>query len=237
MNLATLDRTIRVMCAEVGELRATVPDWRSLGEEALLREAAVCIFGSQMIFEVAEGAALRLESMGLLDPQASRRSVRAYERQVVAALSQPVTFEVGGRARRARPRFRNRLASLLVRTMADLYQGGTSLGALLRSAESPRQARERLVNRVWGFGPKQASLFLRRVGYASDLAVLDTHVLYYLRLRDGTIHKAGSLSRLSAYECLETEFKRLAMDLGYSVGCVDLATWVTMRVARRKALA
>jgi N-glycosylase/DNA lyase len=225
------------MCAEVGDLRAKVPHWQSLGENTLLREAAVCIFSSQMIFEVAEGAALKLELMGLLDPRAFRRSAGEYERQVVAALSQPVTFEVGDRVRRARPRFRNRLASLLARTVRDLYQGRTSLRALLRSAESPRQARELLVNRVWGFGPKQASLFLRRVGYASDLAVLDTHVLYYLRLRDGTNHKVGSLSRLSAYECLEAEFKRLAMDLGYPVGCVDLATWVTMRVARREALA
>ena len=236
MNVEALDWTIRLMCAEVRNLRAPVPDWQSLGEETLLREAAVCIFSSQMVFEVAEGAALKLESMGLLELPALGKSTRDYEWHVVAALRQPLTVEVGGIARRARPRFRNRLASLLARTVADLYQRGSTFRDVLRSAQSPRQAREMLVKQVWGFGPKQASLFLRRVGYANDLAVLDTHVLHYLRLRDGTSPKAGSLSRLSAYERVEAEFKRLAMDLGYPVGCLDLATWVTMRVAKREAL-
>jgi len=113
---------------------------------------------------------------------------------------------------------------------------GQSLRKILFSAGSAREAREILVKQVWGFGPKQASLFLRRVGYSAQLAVLDTHILDYLRLARGIDPKPSALSRLPSYEQIEAEFQRVAADFGHSVGCVDLAMWVTMRVAKREAI-
>ena len=89
---------------------------------------------------------------------------------------------------------------------------------------------------VWGFGPKQASLFLRRVGYCSDLAVLDVHVLDYLQLARGLSPSPSKLGRLSFYEEIEDTFREISVEFGYSVGCVDLATWVAMRVAKKEAL-
>jgi N-glycosylase/DNA lyase len=112
---------------------------------------------------------------------------------------------------------------------------GQSLRDTLFSASSAREARELLVQQVWGFGPKQASLFLRRVGYCAELAVLDTHILDYLRVARGLDPKPSALSRLASYERIEVEFQRVAEEFGHSVGCVDLAMWVTMRVAKREA--
>lgn len=88
---------------------------------------------------------------------------------------------------------------------------------------------------VWGFGPKQASLFLRRVGYCADLAVLDVHVLDYLHLTRGLRIAPNRLGRLSCYEEIEDTFREIASRFGHSLGCVDLATWLTMRVAKREA--
>jgi N-glycosylase/DNA lyase len=107
---------------------------------------------------------------------------------------------------------------------------------ILFSARSARHARELLVNAVSGFGPKQASLFLRRVGYCSELAILDTHILDYLRMAHGIDPKPGMLSRLTSYERIEVEFQRVASEFGHAVGCVDLAMWITMRVAKREAV-
>ena len=117
-----------------------------------------------------------------------------------------------------------------------IYKRNMSLRMILCSAQSSRHARELLVEAVWGFGPKQASLFLRRIGFCSSLAVLDTHVLDYLRLARGIDPKPGVLSRLSTYEKIEAEFKIVAEEFGHSVGCVDLAMWITMRVAKREAM-
>ena len=38
------------------------------------------------------------------------------------------------------------------------------------------------------------------------------------------------------YEEIEETFREVAADFGHSLGCVDLATWLTMRVAKRDAL-
>ncbi len=43
------------------------------------------------------------------------------------------------------------------------------------------------------------------------------------------------LGRLSCYEEVEDTFREIASRFGHSLGCVDLATWLTMRVAKREA--
>jgi N-glycosylase/DNA lyase len=51
----------------------------------------------------------------------------------------------------------------------------------------------------------------------------------------GVDPKPGALSKLSTYEQIELEFRQVARDFGHAVGCVDMAMWVTMRVAKREA--
>lgn len=232
MNVSAVDRAIRALCLEVKD-QSTIPhDWRERTEEELLLEACVCMFSSQMVFEVAEAAAHHLRHLGLLRAD----NLVTYEKCVLAALSEPLAVERDGIIRLLRPRFKNRLASLLYTTVSSMNSSGETLRKALFSAGSAQQARERLVKLVWGFGPKQASLFLRRVGYCADLAVLDTHILDYLRVAKGIAPKPGVLSRLAGYEKVEAEFRCIAEEFGHSVGCVDFAMWITMRVAKREAI-
>ncbi len=232
MNMAAVDRTIRALCVEVRSGAGGVRDWHLRTEEELLHEACVCMFSSQMVFEVAEAAARRIKDRGLL----RAGKLDDYEQRLSLALYEPLTVERDGKTRQVRPRFRNRLASLLATTVSTMREQGQSLRGTLFSSASAREARELLVRQVWGFGPKQASLFLRRVGYCAELAVLDTHILDYLRVARGIDPKPGALSRLSGYERIEAEFQRVAAEFGHPVGCVDLAMWVTMRVAKREAI-
>lgn len=236
MNIAAINRTIRVMCSEVGSLGNTVPDWRSLSEEELLYEATVCMFGSQMLFEVAVAAADRVKEAGLLRIKRTIGQRQDYQARLAAVLSESVSVEINGIRRQILPRFRNRLAALMASTIETIHGQGSSLRRILHSARSAQHARELLIAAVSGFGPKQTSLFLRRIGYCSDLAVLDTHVLDYLRMACDIDPKPGTLSKLSSYESVENEFRRVANDFGYGVGCLDLAMWVTMRVAKREAV-
>jgi N-glycosylase/DNA lyase len=232
MNMAAVDKTIRALCVEVRSGAGGVRDWHLRTEEELLHEACICMFSSQMVFEVAEAAARRIKDRGLL----RSGKLDDYEQRLSLALYEPLTVERDGKTRQVRPRFRNRLASLLATTVSTMREQGQSLRGTLFSSASAREARELLVRQVWGFGPKQASLFLRRVGYCAELAVLDTHILDYLRVARGIDPKPGALSRLSGYERIEAEFQRVAAEFGHPVGCVDLAMWVTMRVAKREAI-
>ncbi|MCI5210755.1 MAG: hypothetical protein D3910_18655, partial [Candidatus Electrothrix sp. ATG2] len=86
---------------------------------------------------------------------------------------------------------------------------------------------------VSGFGPKQASLYLRRIGYCADLAVLDTHIVDYLRLAKEIEISPYKLSRVESYEKCEHIFVDIAKKFGRPVGQLDLAMWVTMRAAKQ----
>jgi N-glycosylase/DNA lyase len=93
-----------------------------------------------------------------------------------------------------------------------------------------------LTKNVIGFGPKQASLFLRRIGFSSELAILDTHILDYLKIARGIAPKLSTLSSIMGYEKIEHEFVNIAAEFNHIVGNVDLAVWVTMRVAKREMI-
>ena len=236
MTVAIINQTIREMCLEVRSQASAMQNWQLLTEAELLYEAAVCIFGSQMVFEMAVATADRLRELNLLQPASRGRNVEVIERKVVEALSDPLPVpKSDGTQRWMRPRFKNRLASLLATTIGEIYGQSQTIRGFLFDAESPKEAREILTQHVWGFGPKQASLFLRRVGYCADLAVLDVHVLDYLQLTRGLSLSSSKLGHLSFYEEIEDTFREVAAEFGHSVGCVDLATWLTMRVAKKEA--
>lgn len=236
MSVAIINQTIRAMCLEVKAQGATLQDWQLMTEDELLYEAAICIFGSQILFEIAVATADRLRQQGLIRPGLRGKSAEEFERQIADALSDPLPMtDSEGTQRWVRPRFKNRLASLLTATIVEIYGHSQTIRGFLFSAQDARDARELLTRHIWGFGPKQASLFLRRVGYCADLAVLDVHVLDYLQLARGISLSPSKLGRLSSYEEIEERFREIAADFGYSLGCVDLATWLTMRVAKREA--
>ena len=235
MIVEIINRTIDAMCSEIKAQGSSTQDWRLLTENELLYEATICIFGSQMQFELAVATADRLRERGMLLSE-HLAAMTDYEALILDALSQPLSLTgKAGVVRRVRARFRNRLASLLATTVAEIYGKGHSLRRLLFAAEGAKDARKALMLNVWGFGPKQASLFLRRVGYCADLAVLDVHVLDYLNLTRGLRVAPNRLGRLSCYEEIEDTFREIASRFGHSLGCVDLAIWLTMRVAKREA--
>lgn len=236
MTTAIIDQAVRALCVEVETLDLQRANWRALAEEELLFEAAVCIFSSQVKFEVAVAAANRIRRNGLLRPRPLLITSSCYEARVVSVLSKPLHVYFAGRRRDVQLRFKNRFASFLAVTIKKIYGCGTSFVSILSISRSAQIAREYLVASVAGFGPKQASLYLRRVGFSCDLAILDRHILDYLKLARAIDPKPGSLSKLSTYEQIEREFQEVAGNFGHAVGCVDVAMWVTMRVAKREAL-
>ena len=237
MNLSAINRAIEALCSE-GTL-ASVPqlEWTMRTEDDLFFDVAVCILSSQSLFELALAAADGLRRVGLLAASSYGKWRPRYEEALSIALARPVTLEREGSTKSVKPRFRNRAAKLIAATAHRIYGAGSTLRGILASAGSAAEARRSLVAMVSGFGPKQASLYLRRIGYCADFAVLDTHILDYLSLAANIEAKPGVLSRLSTYEKVERDFERVARSFGYPLGCVDLATWVTMRVAKRGSFA
>jgi len=237
MSIEFINKTIRHMCSEISAEPMLQSGWKSMSEAELLHEVAVCVCGSQMLFELAVAIADRLRDDALLRPEAVKDGLQNLEGRMLASLSQPVDVHLPDGSRKIyRPRFKNRLASLLASTMHGLYGRSQSIHGILLKARDARGARQALIESVFGFGPKQASLYLRRIGYCADLAVLDVHVLDYLQLARGICVAPSRLGKISAYEEVERIFREVASGFGHPIGRVDLATWLTMRVAKREAM-
>jgi N-glycosylase/DNA lyase len=235
MSLQILNMAIMAMCGEVESQSCPNTKWRQMTEAQLLYEMVVCIAGSQMLFEMAVGIADHLRMSELLNPSTINVEGDTYETSLAQSLSRQILMvDRDGVSHLVNPRFRNRLAFLIASTVKNIYGGGQTIKKTLRRSNGAQNTRAFLVSTVCGFGPKQASLFLRRIGYCSELAVLDVHVLDYLELAKGFSIKASTLSRLSVYERVENEFRAIATQFGYATGCVDLAMWVTMRVAKQE---
>ena len=236
MNLATIDSTIHALCAQIEQTDHDIPAWHQLPECLLLREACICVFSSQMLFEVAEAAADRINDERLLTHAESSPIRSAHER----LLPHGTIDSPDGQSKRSAPPsstpFPESDGAPLGRHCRDATRSAAIPARPPGASRSPRDARCRLVQIVSGFGPKQASLFLRRVGYSAQLAILDVHILDYLRAARQVKVNYSAISRLSGYEHIEDEFRRFASEVGQPVGRVDVATWVTVRVAKREAL-
>ena len=97
-----------------------------------------------------------------------------------------------------------------------------SIKDVIASLKDPREIREWLVRNIRGVGLKEASHFLRNIGY-SDLAIIDFHMLNLLD-RYGLIEKPKTMTK-SRYLQIEDELRRLSRDAGLSLAELDLYLW------------
>jgi len=85
------------------------------------------------------------------------------------------------------------------------------------------RAREWLVENVDGIGWKEASHFLRNVGF-EDVAILDRHILALIR-EYGVIERAPRTLTRRGYLEIEHKLKELAEKVGLSLAELDLYMW------------
>lgn len=97
------------------------------------------------------------------------------------------------------------------------------IGTILQRYSDTQEAREWLVKHIKGLGYKEASHFLRNIGY-HDVAIIDRHVLRIME-RHGLIDEIpASLSR-KRYLAMEATLRSLADDLDISLAELDLYLW------------
>ena len=85
-----------------------------------------------------------------------------------------------------------------------------------------KRAREVLADEIYGIGMKEASHFLRNVGYF-DLAIVDKHVSRFVTA-SGLVSPFKSLTKRKYLE-IEAKLTELARRYGMAVGVLDLFIW------------
>jgi len=132
-----------------------------------------------------------------------------------------MTLPVGELTRRLKGlghRFYNKRAEFIV--SARRY---SRIKDIITEFSETKQAREWLVENVYGIGWKEASHFLRNVGY-DDVAILDRHILALLQ-ENGIIKEAPKTLTRRRYLEIEELFKDLARKVNLPPAELDLYMW------------
>lgn len=229
ISLPAINHAIQEVCSAL-EVRSHLPrPWTNMPEDALWRELVACILGSRVRFEVAYAAVERMERRRLFCEHRRSSCFAQYEQDVMGALSE----RCAPHEPNAYPFFRVR-ANQIRRAAERLYRGRGTLRSFLQDSHDSRDARRRLTSEVTGLGPKQASLFLRNIGYAAHVAVLDIHVLTYMSWVGLTEVPIKSIPTVRRYEALEDAFIQHAYSFGHTPDRFDLAVWVVVKVAKEE---
>jgi N-glycosylase/DNA lyase len=229
ISLPAIENAIREVCLALEEKDYRSPSWTMMTEDDLWRELVACILGSRVRFEIAHSAVKRMSREGLLcEPRRSSR-FEQYEQDVIRVLS-----DVEGPGAQSRYPFFRMRANQIRHAAERLYGCRETIRSFLENSLDVRDARRRLASEVSGLGPKQASLFLRNIGYAAHVAVLDVHVLTYMSLVGLTEAPVKSVSTVRKYEALEDAFIKHANSFGHAPDRFDLAVWVVLRIAKEE---
>jgi len=227
--LPSINNAIREVFFALEEKCHQPSSWTNMTEDDLWRELVACILGSRVRFEVANSAVERMERQHLFCENRRSSRFHQYEQDVMDALSER---DASGESNRY-PFFRVR-ANQIRRSAERLYRSKGTLRSFLEGSHDIRDARRRLALEVAGLGPKQASLFLRNIGYTAHVAVLDIHILTYMSWVGLTETLMRSVPTVRRYEALEDAFIEHAYSLGYTPACFDLAVWVVVKVAKEE---
>ena len=109
------------------------------------------------------------------------------------------------------------------RYLSEFRQNHHTLLPLLRDRADPGEKREFLASHVKGLGMKEASHFLRNIGFR-NLAILDRHILKNLK-KYGAIKALPKTLTKKKYLQIEKKFKEFSEKVGIPMDELDLLFW------------
>lgn len=116
----------------------------------------------------------------------------------------------------------HRFPSARAKYVVEARKNAGSLKSVLEKAGSGSEAREWFVRNVKGLGYKEASHFLRNVGF-TDVAILDFHIIDILE-RCGAIQRPKTLTK-NRYLEIERVLADFAKKRGMNLAELDLYLW------------
>jgi len=105
-----------------------------------------------------------------------------------------------------------------------LRDGSTFVRSALSTIDDDQEAREWLVENVKGIGYKEASHFLRNIGFTQELAILDRHIIRNLHSLGVIGETPDSLSK-RRYLDIEKRMMEFSHAVQIPMGHLDLLLW------------
>jgi N-glycosylase/DNA lyase len=122
-------------------------------------------------------------------------------------------------------RFRNKKAGYIIQARKQFsIDSKITIRFHINQFSDARDAREWLVQNVKGIGYKEASHFLRNIGFMEDFAILDRHILKNLKSLRVVEKIPNSLSKKRYFE-IEKRMKEFAERVEIPMADLDLLLW------------
>jgi N-glycosylase/DNA lyase len=122
-------------------------------------------------------------------------------------------------------RFKNKKAVFVIEAKNKFLKNGKiELLKFLARFRNVFEMREYLVKNIKGYGYKEASHFLRNIGFVDDVAILDRHILKNLKLM-GVIKKIPVSMSPNIYIEIEKKMKIFSKKIKIPIGALDMVLW------------
>jgi N-glycosylase/DNA lyase len=122
-------------------------------------------------------------------------------------------------------RFIHKKSAYIVEAREKFLQNeSTPLRSILGMFGNDHEARQWLVEQVKGIGYKEASHFLRNIGFTRDLAILDRHILRNLQLF-GAIEEIPETLSKRRYLEIEKRMREFSDSIRIPMAHLDLLLW------------
>jgi N-glycosylase/DNA lyase len=177
--------------------------WEKGNDEEIFEELAFCIFTPQSKARVCFNAINRLKETGLL--------LRGSDKEIIDRINDV--------------RFKNKKAEYLVKARNFFTKDRKIyIKSIISQFKDIYECREWLVRNITGFGYKEASHFLRNVGFGEDIAILDRHILKNLKNLKVISEIPESLSR-AKYLDIEKRMSSFSKQIHIPLSHLDLLLW------------
>ncbi len=179
--------------------------WKEENDERIFMELAFCLLTPQSKAKVCWKVVEKLVEEGLL--------FQGSEAEILKGLNGV--------------RFKEKKAVYIVEARRRFGSGGEigikdKLEQLL--ANGVLFAREWLVKNIRGMGYKEASHFLRNIGFGQDIAILDRHVLKNLKIL-GVIEEFPKSLTKRKYLTIENDMRKFSKHVKIPMSHLDLVLW------------
>ncbi|MEM3065313.1 MAG: hypothetical protein QW177_08065 [Candidatus Nitrosotenuis sp.] len=202
-------------------------DWINASEEQLWRELCFCILSGNVAFELAKSVVDVLTERGYLDYRWMMEDNKS-RITLFHELDKPNFDPRKKNGELRKYRYPKKRSAEIVRAAKALYSDN-SIKSVLSNTTSDLEARNFFVNQISGLGIKEASHFLRNIGFTKSLAIIDVHVLTFLKEFSLVDFDANSSLTLQRYLRLEKTLRNFAEYHGFDLALFDLAVWHYMR--------
>lgn len=202
---------------------------RMISEVKLLSELTLCILSSQEKYEIAISALRELRKHNALFVPQTKNEFYKVKTRIKSILKNPVSFKLNKKTYTRRLRFFNKKSDNIIKSIQSIYLNKYKIKEILKDHSNTHDARKAIIKHTHGLGPKQASMFLRNIGFKGEFAVLDKHVIDYMKMLGLTNFSIPSFSNLTTYQTVENILKVYASTYHLSLRHLDLGIWTTMR--------